>query len=307
MPIGMVFTLVAAWAGVESVRPEAIDPDHHHRRGQLQERIAENPGRPVAVVIGSSRVALGFAPESLPNPASPVLWFNLAHFGSGPVMNHVVLSRLIDSGIRPDVVVFEVMPVFYVSESYSFLANFVTWRDLLSLHHRTSPFELDWCYVRSRATRVRDLLRAADPYEGARSQQPFGGPPISIESVTDEDRKAKIGVQFEALGRAAGAMEIRSEAIGALAGALNLCRAEGITPVLVFTPEGREFRKFYDPIGLAQFEEQVAEVARQHETRVIDARDWLHESDFMDSHHTLLRGTKKFTERLVAEVGFGSR
>lgn len=303
----MLITLAAAWTGVETVRPEAIDPDYHLRRDQLRARIAENPGRPVAVVVGSSRVAIGFAPELLPDPASPVLWFNSSHYGAGPVMNGVLLSRLLADGIRPDIVVFEVMPVFYVGESYSLLAHVVTGRDLMAIHRHTPPCELDWCYIRSRLTRVRDLAHAAEPYERTSPVRPHGGPSILIEDVTEADRAAKIAVQVDALGRFAQTMEVRSDADRALRAALRTCRERGITPILLFTPEGPAFRKFYDPAGLARFEEYVAGVARNHDTRVIDARDWLPESDFMDSHHPLRRGAAAFTARLVTEVGFGGR
>jgi hypothetical protein len=37
---------------------------------------------------------------------------------------------------------------------------------------------------------------------------------------------------------------------------------------------------------------------------LIDARDWLPEADFMDSHHPLRRGAAALTARLVAEIGF---
>jgi hypothetical protein len=266
-------------------------------------RIAEHPGRPVALVIGSSRTALGFAPETLPDPAGgPVLWFNASHFGAGPVLNGVVLSRLLADGIRPDVVVFEVMPVFTVSENDPFLARHLTHRDLAGVHRFTPPGELDLCYLRDRLTRPARLSRVADPFAGVIPPLPYGGNPTPIVDVTPHDRAAKVAVQARALGPAAKDLNVRPVADRALRAALGLCRERGITAVLMLSPEGPTFRGFYDAAALARFEGYVTDVARENGVRLLDARDWLPEADFMDSHHPLYRGSVAFTSRLVAEL-----
>jgi hypothetical protein len=300
-PVAMVLVLAGAWAGVETVRPEVIDPDYHMRRDLLRTRIAENPGRPVAVVIGSSRMAMGFEPESLPNPAYPVLWFNAAHHGSGPVMNGVILSRLLDDGIRPDFVVLEVMPALYVSENDMFLARLLTYRDLTRIHRHTPPGELDFCYIRDRLKRFRHMSRVTNPFESLTPPLPFGGPVIPFMEVSPSDRVARIAVQREAFGWAARSMEVRPAANRALRDSLALCRERGITPVLLRSPEGPVFRSFYDPSALERFEDYIAGVAADHSVRVIDARGWLSEEDFLDSHHPLRRGAVAFTKRLSAE------
>jgi len=303
IPVAALVVLSAAWAGVETVRPETVDPDYFLRRDALRARIAEHPGRPVAVVIGSSRTALGFAPETLPDPAGGrVLWFNASHFGAGPVLNGVVLSRLLADGVRPAVVVFEVMPVFYVSENDPFLARHLTHRDLAGVHRFTPPGELDLCYLRDRLTRPARLARVADPFAGVIPPLPYGGNPTPIIDVTADGRAAKVAVQARALGAAAKNLTVRPAADRALRAALVLCRERGITPVLMFSPEGPTFRAFYDAARLSQFEGYVAGVAGEHGARVIDARGWLPELDFMDSHHPLHRGSVAFSTRLVAEL-----
>src|SRR5262245_4077574 len=51
---------------VEWGHPEIIDPEYGRRLQLLRERRAEAPGRPLVLVLGSSRTAMGFRPEALP-------------------------------------------------------------------------------------------------------------------------------------------------------------------------------------------------------------------------------------------------
>ena len=307
LPLGMVLVIAIAWAGVEAVRPEAIDPDYHLRRDRLRERIAENPGRPISVVIGSSRTAMAFEPESLPDPAAPIVWFNMSHFGSGPVMNDVILSRLLDDGVRPDVVAFEVMPVLYVSENDMFLARSLTFRDLVRVRRHSPPGELDFCFARERLTLFRRMSRADEPFAGVIGPRPHGGLATPIDDVTEADRVAKFAVQTGAFGVAAKSLNVRPMADRALRHSLTLCRERGITPILFHSPEGPKFRSLYDPSARARFDEYIANVAAERGARVIDARDWLDESDFMDSHHVLRRGALRYTSRLAVAIGSTAR
>ncbi|HYH63619.1 MAG TPA: hypothetical protein VD866_02870 [Urbifossiella sp.] len=308
LPAALLAVLTAAWGGVETVRPETVDPDYFVRRDVLRARIAENPGRPVALVIGSSRLIDGFAPDTLPDPAGgPVLWFNASQFGSGPVFQNVILSRLLADDVRPAVVVFEVMPPFFSSEKYAFLAQYLRHHDLARVHRFTPPGELDLYYLRDRLTRPARLGRVADPFAGVVTPRPYGGNPTPIFDVTAADRAARVAAQRGSYDAAAKNLTVRPAADRALRAALAACREHGITPVLLLSPEGPTFRSWYDAAALARFEGYVGEVAREHGVRLIDARDWLPEADFMDSHHPLYRGSVAFTARLVAELNPASR
>ena len=56
---GLIF--VADWRS-----PLLYDLEYGTRLALLRRRMAEEPGRPVALVVGSSRLGLGFLPERLP-------------------------------------------------------------------------------------------------------------------------------------------------------------------------------------------------------------------------------------------------
>jgi hypothetical protein len=85
---------------------------------------------------------------------------------------------------------------------------------------------------------------------------------------------------------------------------LSRCRERGIRPVLLLAPEAPSFRAAYDPAGWDRAEGYLRGLAKEHGAPLIDARGWLEEEDFFDSHHPMRAGAEAFTRRLVQEVGF---
>jgi hypothetical protein len=83
------------------------DPEYGTKRA----RLAENRGRPLRLVLGSSRTNLGIHPVALPPlpavpardgaPTEPVV-FNASLMAAGPVLQLLCLRRLLSNGIRPD-------------------------------------------------------------------------------------------------------------------------------------------------------------------------------------------------------------
>src|SRR5215207_5629846 len=63
---------VAFWCVKEFARPELRDPEYVHKRERLRDRIRENPGRPLVLLLGSSRIAFGVRTELLQVNAAPV-------------------------------------------------------------------------------------------------------------------------------------------------------------------------------------------------------------------------------------------
>ena len=63
------------------------------------------------VVLGSSRVAYGVDAGSLSRQGYPTaLVYNFGILGSGPLLNLVNLRRLLDAGIRPNLLYVEILP-----------------------------------------------------------------------------------------------------------------------------------------------------------------------------------------------------
>jgi hypothetical protein len=83
---------------------------------------------------------------------------------------------------------------------------------------------------------------------------------------------------------------------------LGLCRDEGLPAALVLMPEGPTFRGWYGPRFDTELKAFLAGLERDFGVRTIDARGWVDEELFVDSHHLFAEGAEVFTRRLGAEV-----
>jgi hypothetical protein len=93
--------------------------------------------------------------------------------------------------------------------------------------------------------------------------------------------------------------ELQCQAVREL---LASCRKERVAVALVVMPEGPTFRSWY-PLGAWEsVQDWLTRISREYDAPLINAREWIaNEDDFMDSHHLLLSGRGKFTERLGRE------
>ena len=303
-PIAFVLVLTVAWSVAEVAVPEITDTDYHRRLAVIRARAAEHPNNPLGVVIGSSRVVWGFRPEQLPEPApGQVYWVNAAHVGGGPVINRLLLHRLLRDGVRPEVAVIEVMPVFFVRENSRFVLGHVAASELsLVRGYGKHPLHYDYYFLRHRLWRLHDLGRVFDPFDGHPEPLPRGGHPAVEDTVTPAERARRTAAVRAEYSDELARMVVRPGADRALRDTLAEAADRGVQAVLMRSPEGQAFRSWYDPAGLARFDDYLNGVARTFGVPVIDARDWLAETDFFDSHHPLRRGGDKFTARLAREL-----
>src|SRR5438128_3769067 len=89
---------------IDTGLPAIRDPEFESRLERLRARQAEMPGRPLVLVIGSSRTGYGLDARRLSeaNEGSGALVFNFGISGSGPLFQLVSLRRLLDAGVRPE-------------------------------------------------------------------------------------------------------------------------------------------------------------------------------------------------------------
>jgi hypothetical protein len=83
---------------------------------------------------------------------------------------------------------------------------------------------------------------------------------------------------------------------------LTLADREGIATAMVLMPEGPVLRSCYLPAPWKRVYASLEALGRQFNSPIINARDWVAEEDFKDSHHLLPSGATAFTERLGREV-----
>jgi hypothetical protein len=296
-----VAVLCAAWAGIESAVPEITDTDYHARL-QILRSAANPPGRELGVVLGSSRMVFGFRPEQLPEDGG-IYWVNGSHVAAGPILNRLIVHRMLRDGVRPGVLVLEVMPPFFVKENERTLTASFSADDWLFMRpYAEEPLDYDIHFLRHRVTRATDLARVTDPFAGYRVYGPRGGHTHVQEDVTDAERERRTAFAHRMYGQALKSMKVRSGAERAFRDTLRETREHGVRVVLLRSPEGPAFRNWYDPAGLARFDEFVSATAEEFSASVLDARLWLGEDAFYDSHHMVRRGADAFTARLAREV-----
>lgn len=90
---------------VMSADPKVRDPQYGLRLFELRARQREHPGRPLVLLLGSSRVAVNVDTDALAarHPSGPLV-FNFGITGSKSVDELVTLHRLFAAGVRPDCV-----------------------------------------------------------------------------------------------------------------------------------------------------------------------------------------------------------
>src|SRR5262249_45365567 len=88
------------------------DPNYARRHQCLCQEADRHPGRPVVVVVGSSRTMNGLCPSSLPDDGRGPILLNWGFPGHAPVHLALRVERLLREGPRPEALVIEVAPAF---------------------------------------------------------------------------------------------------------------------------------------------------------------------------------------------------
>jgi hypothetical protein len=104
---------------IERGLPELRDPWYADKAARLRRRARDASVRPLTVVVlGSSRTAYGLRASEMEPGLSratgrPTVLFNFGMVGAGPLVELVVLRRLLAEGVRPDLLLVEVLPPLF--------------------------------------------------------------------------------------------------------------------------------------------------------------------------------------------------
>jgi hypothetical protein len=301
--------------------PALRDPEYGSKLTGLRRRLAEEPGRELTLVLGSSRSGYGFRPELVPAQRSPAgqspLLYNFALTGSGPILELLCLHRLLAVGIHPDRVLIEVLPPNLHQEgAWMELAwlniNRLGWDDVqLMRRYSDRPRELTFNWLRNQvapcfAQRFCIMSRYAPcwlPWETRQDiwlgLDSWGWMiyPHTIQDAAGQRRALEFARRQYA--PALDHFRITPIADRALRELLTLCRRERIAAVLVLMPEGTVFQSWYTPAARAEIDSYLASLSREYDFPLVDARSWLPDTAFFDSHHLHPDGATAFTERFA--------
>lgn len=299
---------------LETSRAEAYDPEYQRRLTLLQERLSEAPDRPLLLVVGSSRIATGFRPETMPELRTPdgrlPLAFNFSHTGAGPLLNLMEVERLLRRGIRPQWLVVEVLPAMLKMSGGSSTLENAESRDLALLSEHLPPWKVFSSYAWSRTVpssrHYSAVLRPCmpdwfTPVDERLRLDPLGGACL-FEDCDTESIRRRTDVMHARYYPALQEFHISAVADRSLRRLLDRCREENIPVALLLTPEASEFRNWYAPGTLELLEQFCGELTRDYDAPLIDARAWLDDGDFVDAHHTHPDGAVNFTWRLASDV-----
>jgi hypothetical protein len=309
---------------VEKWLPAVRDPEYTAKIERLRARQAEAPGRPLVLVLGSSRAEMGLCPgllgAGLAHDGPSPLVFNFGMIGGGSYLQVVSLRRLLAEGIRPDLLVLEVLPPtlnqpgFRPLEEEWFDAARLRASETMFLRHYHSDAQRPWRqWLKGRVPCVwrRDKLRRAlkldTPSQAwtdclCDNLDAYGWLGRGQDEVTPEQYRAASEGAFHQYNAAWGEFRLAEGPSRALDDMLALCRQRSIPVALLLMPEGPTFRAHYSASMRAGLDAHLHTLAQRCGVPIIDAREWMPEEDFWDSHHLLPHGAAAFTARFEREA-----
>jgi hypothetical protein len=317
---GLSFVLLQLLLGwrLERGPADRRDPDYALKEQRLRALLPCPAGRPLVVALGSSRTLLGLAAGRI----RPALVFNFGLTGAGPLLERLVLTRLLAAGIRPDFLLVEVLPALLHQADAAPVEE--DWLDgsRLRLEELTAlwpdhshPARLLGAWSRSRflpcyhdraGLGVGFGLKAPATETLARDLDSHGWYeyPASRAQATDRQRRLEMAraqyVSDNPQGN--GGLRLAAGPARSLRALLARCRAEGIPAALLLMPEGSAFQGFLAAPVRAGLDAFLTELARTEQVPLIDARAWVEDAGFWDGHHLLPEGAGTFTRRLEREV-----
>lgn len=319
----LVLFQVAIALVVECCLPEVRDNLFAEHLQQLQARRHEGHGRPLVLVLGSSRPSLGVDAGRLNaalGPGGPLV-YNFSIQSTGPMMQLVYLDRLLKEGIRPDCLVLEFFPLLFnqprdrpVEETWPWRSR-VTAGELLSLKpYHTRPLDAAWNWLRERGTagltqrsklasillgRTSDNLPAHMRPVWPIDRFGFQAARMAGDPAAQRPARTKLSVHRYLLAR--GNYRLAEGEARAYHDLLDRCRQHAIPTVLLIMPESTAFHEAYKPGVRPALDQFARDMSQQSGYPLIDARDWVPDDHFWDGHHLLPSGARIFTDRFASE------
>jgi hypothetical protein len=308
--------------------PGIRDPEYAILEARLLQRVRKTPDTPLFLALGSSRTQLALqagrlsaATESGTIAGGKAVVFNFGTRATGPLMHLVFARRLLDKGVHPDRIFLEITPPMLSwrrgwpieekmlngkrlsAREFAKLWPYYRrpWRLLgkwglaqcMAVHYRSAAF--------NRALTIGLDSQGADWEAYVYLMDDYGWQP-RLQTVDDEQRRGLTKLAHDQYDSALADFEVSPYASRALFELIAICRSKGIEVTLVLMPEGTTFRALYPPEADDRLERFLAEVCRTEHVKLVDARLWVDDIDFTDSHHVLPSGAEIFSNRFQAEV-----
>jgi hypothetical protein len=322
-----LFLLVQAGLNLALLRSWPLrDPEYGRRLVALRQRLAERrPGRPLVLVLGSSRVAVNLRPGLLDvnrlDSGGPVV-FNFGLCRAAPMLELQCLRRLLDDGVRPDLVLAELhysLFCFRVGEHHTITHERYRWSDVQALAgeyadrwrlrrqwlgaHAVPVYRLNSYLLAQWAPSLLDAesRRKRDEWNvdewGWLCLPAFEDGSMAIPASA---RREMHELQAAGYGQAATFFPVSDHTrrvVGDLAG---LCRREGIRFAFLLAPDA--FLHRYTPAADRRLDAEYGRLSRDFGAPMIDLRHGGLAEDFVDGVHLTHQGAARFTRVFEDEV-----
>lgn len=311
---------------LHSRHPEFFDPEVSLRMRKLPQRLAETPGRPLALAIGSSRIVLGLRPEAvmeqMKNDPDQAVLFNFSMLGVGPVGQRLLLHRLLQKGIEPKWLFVEVWPPI-LTQSFPFTEEIrtfrhdVVWSDvriIARLYHRGWEAagqviaETLAPLVQYRETVLRHY--APSLLSPALQQLADGGFEKHLQYNLDAFGWVRFDLWPSLLHHDRARLvykglfdnfSVSTVSDRALRGMLEECRAHDIRVVFLLMPDHSLVRGWYTSMQ-HRILPYLRRLSAEHDAPIVDARAWHADDDIPDCTHLSAKGAQAFSERFGRDV-----
>jgi hypothetical protein len=304
--------------------PRLRDPIFYDKLARLKQRLKSEPKKPLILALGSSRLAMGFDGQLIEAAHdNDTIIFNLGVPGSGPRIMNVYQQRLKQEGIKPDLLVLEVMPPLLgspdelVSERVTIEPSRFTPADRETANRWTvqtasedgTSIGLDLLPIyHSRYALLARVLPHWLPsglrHDWGRKTDGSGMNPSRFQQVSPKEFNRQLAVAKKEYAHLMPLLDYSGNCNGnkAFEELIETAQRDNIRVMLLVSPEGPTFRSWYPVEKQQQLQEYLLALQSRYQVDCIDAQAWLGEEVFMDSHHLLGPGAKQFSQRLAGEL-----
>lgn len=317
----LAFATLQAVCGhaVDGRRAEIRHPEYGRKLALLKSQATDHAGKPLLLAMGTSRTVFGFCASA--EKGEPAWQFNFGLTGVGPVQQLVCFRRLLDSGVRPAQLLFEIHPAFLNQtrqwcEARAVDVRKLNWRDFIVMRrYAYEPRSLTWRWLMSRLSpwythRAEILWHIAPSWfnEASRPDERMlaetdacGWSRFPVRPADTAERRRLERLCADLYSQPMHDFEVSDVPRRAIDELLDICREERIAVALVLMPEGAQFRERYTEAAMTQLHEYLVELQSDYPIEVFDCRAWCADEQLCDGQHLLPEGAQAFTARLQGQ------
>ena len=227
---------------------------------------------------------------------------------TGPSMEWLALERLRKMGVRPDVVLLELHPLYIAEDPNLHRPRFLPEEraELATFGYENLPIGADTAaasWFRHRhwlVTQVRpEWLPNSTRNEWRPELTAWGTRPLP-ESI--RNRRDCVDKVREVNYASMQTMRLDRPAEKCLEATIAACQRDGISVALVLAPDGDTFRSWYPDAFRTQMLAFARGLAARSNVPLVNAWAWYDDDAFADSHHLIEPSANDFSARLAREI-----